>query len=1534
MRTGGFADKLGNRYEGRWTAKQLLLLLAEKLQMVQLESEDAIEERADLFLGHRDGVVEAQQCKKNNSQNNWPITELARRGVLAGLHDFLIKAAAYRFSFISNREATALKSLIEKAREASGDVQVFRAGLDTHDKASWDKLCKEWSLSPEVDAGLHLLARAEVVVFDDGLAGQTDVETLAELLLDGDPRSAVLRLADFALERMGHPIHVEELRRFLHEQTDFKLRDLTYSPRIAEVIEACCVEFSDSIRRTLIQGKLIPRPETLQLHSAITEGKGPRIHCVAGGGGQGKTCVLHELTQLLARDGIPFLPLRFDAHPPRGNTRAYGQHLEFPESPVKCLHAVVGERLGVLLIDQLDALRWTPQHDPSAWTVFERLVTEAVRLSPTLHVVVACRTFDLEHDPQIRPWREQENIKAILDRVLVGDFPADYAQEVVEQAGGCWAALNPKQQQLLERPQCLYLWTNLPNDARSAFRTATDLMRAFWRDVRLRLEKMGLAPSDRENALESLVSRLDADGASTAPALILDRWPRVRDGLVSLHVIEELHGRKLRFAHQSYFDYYLAELWLARLRQKGVTITAWLTATDEQSLLRRGQLRQLLAMLRDDDATRFLNAVRELLHNPGIRFHLQHLTLQFLGNLPDPTQPEVACIVEFLQEEKLRSAVLLQVLYGHAQWFDAFDATDTWASWLASDEAWKAEIATRMLGGIATQRGDRTAQLMFSYADKPAPWPDRLRRALPWTADQDTLQLFQLRLRLFPNGVPPHPHFLFTEKLAQREPTWLIDLLASMLSRAQEESRTRRKSGTLARGKFSPFRPAHYAAGAVKIIAEAAPDCFWAKIAPFVVSAVAEHGVEPHEWEHPVFQEDALWQHDLWRYEHLGGQPLPAFLAVAGAHWARTDIEALLGAIGSIEDHAFQTIQQLVGTVWLHGPDGIADKAIGWLTADKRRFCLGHLGTKLNWRLAWDLIRRFAPLCTDKVYLGLEVALLSGDPAREIEHLKERLRAHLVGRSKVGFLRHALLPALPECRRSLFVINAIGQLQEKFRKPAEDTDQDSGSGGVVVSPITGRSARLSDRAWLRLIASGDACAPHEHRRYKKEHVVESSPGMFARDLGQQAELDPARFANLARQIPPDASPMYWSAILHAIALTKPPDPARSSWQEATGEQCCAVLRRVGYSEDRDVAVAYARCVRARHEFAWPDDIVAVICRIASAHSDPHVDEQVIRGDREDRLDGEAINTARGCAAEALANILFQRQAVSADAQSTIEHLVADPIPAIRVAAMGVVAPVLDIDRDMAVAWFLRACDGTLDQVLSSYNAQRFMQYAIATHASHFDDILDRMHRSSRAAVAELGAKWTTLVWLYEDRREHCFHECTVGSVAHRKGVADVLARHVNDERVAAKCLQWLPQFLNDSEKEVRIAATGFLRTAPNIATNNSVAVLRAFVASQAFRADPHYLVWELERHKGDLRPLATVIFEACDRLTAKTADPTEGQTEGPEALGELAVFLLRLYGQVEPPNDDPRLRRECLDRWDSILRNGNYIPPQVASFLD
>lgn len=60
---GGMADKLGNRYEGRWVAKQLLRLLNEEIQSLTIELIGPNEQGVDLLVVKKDGTRQLQQCK-------------------------------------------------------------------------------------------------------------------------------------------------------------------------------------------------------------------------------------------------------------------------------------------------------------------------------------------------------------------------------------------------------------------------------------------------------------------------------------------------------------------------------------------------------------------------------------------------------------------------------------------------------------------------------------------------------------------------------------------------------------------------------------------------------------------------------------------------------------------------------------------------------------------------------------------------------------------------------------------------------------------------------------------------------------------------------------------------------------------------------------------------------------------------------------------------------------------------------------------------------------------------------------------------------------------------------------------------------------------------------------------------------------------------------------------------------------------------------------------------------------------------------
>ena len=99
---GGMADKLGNRYEGRWVAKQLLRLLNEEIQSVTIELIGPNEQGVDLQIVNKNGIRQLQQCKARlGNSENWSVTDLKNKGILTNLKNHLARDSQQEFALIS-----------------------------------------------------------------------------------------------------------------------------------------------------------------------------------------------------------------------------------------------------------------------------------------------------------------------------------------------------------------------------------------------------------------------------------------------------------------------------------------------------------------------------------------------------------------------------------------------------------------------------------------------------------------------------------------------------------------------------------------------------------------------------------------------------------------------------------------------------------------------------------------------------------------------------------------------------------------------------------------------------------------------------------------------------------------------------------------------------------------------------------------------------------------------------------------------------------------------------------------------------------------------------------------------------------------------------------------------------------------------------------------------------------------------------------------------------------------------------------------
>jgi hypothetical protein len=126
-RPGGEADKFGNRYEGAWTVRQVLDVIAGRIDRMQVEPAGIAGEGAE-FLIWRDGRVEAHQVKRQvGNAKNWTVLRLVSVDVIESARKHVSEGR--EFHFVSTIP-TDLDEIADRAKR-SADLAAFRTDMLT-----------------------------------------------------------------------------------------------------------------------------------------------------------------------------------------------------------------------------------------------------------------------------------------------------------------------------------------------------------------------------------------------------------------------------------------------------------------------------------------------------------------------------------------------------------------------------------------------------------------------------------------------------------------------------------------------------------------------------------------------------------------------------------------------------------------------------------------------------------------------------------------------------------------------------------------------------------------------------------------------------------------------------------------------------------------------------------------------------------------------------------------------------------------------------------------------------------------------------------------------------------------------------------------------------------------------------------------------------------------------------------------------------------------------------------------------------------
>lgn len=1472
-RPGGEADKLGNRYELAWAIRHALYCVLDDRRALTMEDIDVEVGRGSEFTYDTGHIIEVHQLKRQNGNSDgWTVSVLANKKIFETAKNHVANGRHYHF--VSLTPCRQLQELSERARQ-SADLSSFNGQSLTRELSPvFDQLSATETLSGPQEAWDTLRGMWFSVHDEDDIIRMNSM--LAECLLSGaDSHLMCLAVGDILINNLGKRLTRKELLEKLAEWGIKPLAQESY--RTAhEQVSASTKSWRESVRRGLLKPP-IERAEAKQVIQALDSG---RIGLVAGTAGGGKSSVLEQAVTLLESTGAEVLALRLDRFEHFASTVDLGHQLGLEISPVVALARAAGDRSAFLVIDQLDAVSLASGRIPNSFDVVMDLINEALCMND-MHVVLACRQFDIDNDHRIRSLASRTDVTT----VEVGPLEAEDVEAAVGRMGLDPTHLTPLQCDLLKTPLHLVLLQTISSQADAlAFHSRGSLFEAFWerkrQDTRARRDNL------RFNDVLSRIANAASDRQTlSVPIEILDDGDLIEDAkvLVSEHVLAQ-DGSRIAFFHEAFFDYAFARLWVSRAE----SLVDFLRR-DEQALFRRAQVRQILQYLHEREPDRFRAEAEAVLTADKIRFHIKETVLAVIGSLVAPTSADAGLVLRVAATHPHFEAHLWQQLR-RLQWFARFYEDGQIASWLDGSDEGMRNHALNMMARAVEEHPESIAVLLAGYKSAPQflDWLRWISRFADMWRDR---QLFSLVLEGVRQGAYDNAEdelWLTVHDLAKHEPLWAIEVLQARLI-DHGDALTLNEGGEVPVLATREYR----AAELVKDAAHAEPLAFVQTIVPYLRQVMAATAMDGRNDKQSIYD-----RHFSVRLEVDGrddGKLDDALLAASVRSLetlAKAAPEAIQNLLNDLAADPYDASQFLLYRALAAGAEHFATWAASLLLEGGRRLNCGYV-SDVNW-VARELARAIAPYVTDATH-------------QELENLFRDLRNERESHHSWGYSAFKFLSALEESRLTPTGRRRLKEYRRKFKEEAPAKPLGI-TGGVIGSPIASDSAqKMTDAQWL------SAMAKHNSNETNWSTFTGGADEL-SWVLKDQAAAYPVRFARLTLQLTSEVNAAYTNALLIGLG-----DAEASDGTGALIFQAVRHIASLGQADnDRWLGTALQKYYRA-----VPLDLVELILDRTLHAPDPTDNSPVIIRNGTDgqsaadmRMNG--INTARGSLAETLGDLLItdndgQRTALVAPYLSV---MASDPVLSVRSCVAHALAASLRYARPEVLTAFSTLIEAD-DRLLAADLVERLMLYIGNVNPEVIDPISQRMLSSEYAEVREAGGRIAAFAALEWDRPELML-QALAGDLHVRKGVAQVNVERVDCTSNTALATETLIRLMDDEADEVREAVARVAMQLRDHPLRPFAQLLAELIDSPAYKHATPQLLITLEKAPDSVDEL---FLKAAQRFVYAFGKDAADVRTG--AAGD-AYYVSRLVVRGLAQCQDRAHRAALLDVLDRLLELGVY----------
>ncbi|WP_216918152.1 NACHT domain-containing protein [Nocardia noduli] len=1545
---GGLGAKLGDLYEGYWTVLRGVLPVLEgafSTLRVEPPGADAIEFK---LAGHvTDGHSEGHQCKRSH-KTTWTLNALREVGFLAGLRE--MTAVGCRVVFVSEQRSV-IGGLATKAIKVSGDE--FRRDLNADERKAYTALLSEWGIDDDV-----LEERLRSMSFD--VIGH---ELLRRLTLDrlrstveGDPLDVVGTLWHMLKETAPKELDAVHLWDHLKQAGHGPLGGaaIDLASRMAGVADTYIHHAAVERPRSL---DAIPRREAAEIVDLVTAPDPPAAVMLTGAPGTGKSHVLSQVVSELRRKGTVVGVIRLDAADPAPTAKALGtqEGVGFGDSPVAVLARAKAGRVGVLIVDQIDAMSTlSGRGDGIRWAVEEML--QELRASGDLILVMACRSEDLRFDGRLRRLVGIDGA-GDLDppkQVILADLTPGEVVLVLDRVGLDTSSMAPKLLELLRNPLNLSLFVTVLDSSDGerfslmAIRSRMDLLARYhkWKSDKCQ-PQLGHNRFAETTLLiaEKMYSSGTLSVAETRLSSIADTV-----GVLIHHGVLVRDRKRVRFFHETYYEYLVA----LKVLEDGRT-AADLLADGPQLLSRRGLVRAVLTLERDDPEAYCVDLTAVLDHTN--RSHIRAAVLSLLSTQQEVNEDELLLVLSIAADtdDRMRHqavrALVSKPFAAHLADSGALDAvaktycsatTSLSHSSLAAVRQLPATVLLYLLVEAARYRPDEAAQAalpIVKMVDRVDDWYGAITRLIFLAGLESANRTGHPLLQLFRGMVdavhrsialavesddsvnaPNEALSRIKERIVGSDMVYAVDSIIDRfplvaadaveawltVARRVADAQGTNESLFSRQGLLGDFR---WQGPALRRCAEQTPLLYVQRLAELMLDDY-ERGSSEHRWTPTDSDLDPANGLRLDFRLYFPDSPeqesdnafLVAVTAVTGSPAA---LKPVLDLFRSSETVA---AQRVVAAGYCAATDSLIDDAAQWISEPRVRGL--DSGSTPGW--AWGaVVARVAVVGSDEQRRD---ALSLVDAAYQIREGREHettanlntplaAEAHIV----LSLLDKALGVELPdEFRRRLAQLTTVFGVAPP--EPAPPVSISAWRSSPVPEP-----SGLDIAGWTALIAD-----------WPTEAEEEDTALANARGIRAAAKDTPSVFARLLIALPVDAPSAVVAGVLEGIAAaSETRKQAGNALERAEVALYCEAIRNaIDRPHDPDVDMAIARCIhRLADQSDLPDDIVVIPSRICD------IDRNPVVHDEGGTPVGLGLSQPRGVAVNTAASLLVplptrpQRLALL---RPLLEKVATDPSESVRVF----------LPQALVSAWFTDAelTARLADQWLTASTSAGLEAPGLAqllwqlkdTHPEVSAKLLHALAAAPPGPARSLAPRMATL-FAVNDVELPGFGQPILqrflDEVDDRIGVADYLTQLVSqlpirgDTEGSTPGNTLLLELMNDESDKVREQTTWVVRYM-NGQLLEYAALLEKISGTRMFAETPAMVLEALSRRLGEL---PDCVLAMCEQWITKWG-PSAGDisTHAASEAHKVTDIVLAIYSTGSPVD----VKERCLNVLDFLVEHG------------